>query len=186
MGTLEKKSAARKKRTDVQHLILSSVALVGVLSVALLAPNVVGAMDKLGLLPGRRQSEIIKASRERLLKKGCLTITDGRLRLTPKGQGLYLRLQLKHASIVQPRRWDGRWRVLIFDVPEYRKTQRDLIRRTLLSIGFVRLQDSVWLYPYDCEDFIVLLKANVHIGKDVRYMIVDSLENDIEFCRLFN
>ena len=44
--------------------------------------------------------------------------------------------------------------------------------------GFVRLQDSVWIYPYDCEDFMVLLKADFKIGKDVLYMIVDELEGD--------
>ena len=49
-----------------------------------------------------------------------------------------------------------------------------------MHIGFVRLQDSVWVYPYDCEDLIVLLKADFKIGKDVLYMIVDELQGDWE------
>lgn len=179
MGNIEKRSAERKKRIDIQHLVLSSIAVAGVLSVALVAPNVLGAMDKLGLLPNARQSEIIHAARKRLLRKGYLSKTaDGKLGLTPSGHAYFARQQLKHATSRKPRRWDGRWRVLIFDVPEFRKGQRELIRRTLAQIGFVRLQDSVWLYPYDCEDLIVLLKADFHVGKDLLYMIVDSLEND--------
>jgi len=47
-----------------------------------------------------------------------------------------------------------------------------------MHIGFVHLQDSVWTYPYDCEDLIVLLKADFKIGKDILYMIVDELEGD--------
>ena len=43
---------------------------------------------------------------------------------------------------------------------------------------FVRLQDSVWIYPYDCEDIITLLKADFQIGKDMLYMIVEMLEYD--------
>jgi hypothetical protein len=43
----------------------------------------------------------------------------------------------------------------------------------------------VWLYPYDCEDVIVLLKADLKIGKDVLYMIVDELEFDQPYCRYF-
>ena len=59
------------------------------------------------------------------------------------------------------------------------------MRRTLTAVGFVRLQDSVWLYPYDCEDLIVLLKADFKIGKDLLYLIVDSLENDTAFRKFF-
>ncbi|RJQ35754.1 hypothetical protein C4568_00380 [Candidatus Parcubacteria bacterium] len=186
MGEMEKKSAKRKKRRDIQHLILSTIAVAGVLSVALVAPNVVGAMDKLGLLPNRRQNEIIKASRERLLKKGYLVRDEGKLRLTSTGQAFLLRLQLRHSGLRKPKRWDGRWRLLIFDIPEQRKGQRDLVRRTLIQIGFVRLQDSVWLYPYDCEDIIVLLKADFRIGKNLLYIIADTIENDTEYRALFN
>ena len=44
--------------------------------------------------------------------------------------------------------------------------------------GFIRLQDSVWVYPYDCEDLIALAKANFRIGFDVLYMIVERIERD--------
>ena len=41
-----------------------------------------------------------------------------------------------------------------------------------------RLQDSVWVYPYDCEDIIGLLKTDIGVGKDLLYMIADEIEND--------
>lgn len=53
-----------------------------------------------------------------------------------------------------------------------------------MEIGFIRLQDSVWIYPYDCEDLLTLLKADLKVGKDLLYMIVDSLEGDAKI-RLF-
>ena len=71
-------------------------------------------------------------------------------------------------------------------MPEKRKGLRDKIRLTLNSIGFVKLQDSVWVYPYPCEDLIVLLKADFKIGKDLLYIIADSVENDSELQKLFN
>lgn len=46
------------------------------------------------------------------------------------------------------------------------------------SFGFYRLQDSVWVYPYDCEDVIGLLKTNLGLGSAVLYMIVEKIEND--------
>lgn len=47
-----------------------------------------------------------------------------------------------------------------------------------MHIGFLKLQDSVWIYPYDCEELVALLKADFRIGKDILYVIADSLEND--------
>jgi DNA-binding transcriptional regulator PaaX len=67
---------------------------------------------------------------------------------------------------------------LVFDIPEKRKGLRQKVRNTLITIGFERLQDSVWVYPYDCEDLIMLLKAGFHVGDDMLYMIVDSIERD--------
>jgi len=43
----------------------------------------------------------------------------------------------------------------------------------------VRLQDSVWIYPYNCEEFVVLLKAELGLGRDVLYLIVDRVEDDL-------
>ena len=75
--------------------------------------------------------------------------------------------------------------MLIFDIPEKRKPLREKIRSTLLSIGFLRLQDSVWIYPYQCEDLVNLLKADFKVGKDLLYLIVDSIENDKFFRKSF-
>ncbi len=53
------------------------------------------------------------------------------------------------------------------------------------EIGFLRIQDSVWLYPYDCEEFVALLKADLHIGKDVLYAVIESIEDDSRIRRHF-
>ena len=66
----------------------------------------------------------------------------------------------------------------LFDIREGRKSLRERIQRTLRAIGFRRLQDSVWVYPHDCEDLITLLKSDFKIGKDVLYLVVDQLEYD--------
>ena len=49
----------------------------------------------------------------------------------------------------------------------------------------MRLQDSVWIYPYPCEDLINLLKADFKVGKDLLYLIVNFIENDKWLKRLF-
>jgi len=113
-----------------------------------------------------------------------LVSDNGKLRLTQKGESVLRTLEARNYAQQKPSRWDGKWRVLIFDIPEYRKSTREKIRRTVMEIGFIRLQDSVWIYPYDCEDLLTLLKADLKVGKDLLYMIVDSLEGDAKI-RLF-
>jgi len=143
-------------------------------------------MSKLELLPTRRQTDSIRAARNRLVQKGLLTWDNKKLRITPKGEKELQGLSVPGFKLPKPRRWDGKWRVLIFDIPEQRKGLRDKLRRTLRIIGFARLQDSVWIYPYDCEDFVTLLKADFKIGKDLLYMIVDTLEYDTPLRKKFD
>lgn len=45
--------------------------------------------------------------------------------------------------------WDGRWRVVIFDIPEIDKKSREYLRWKLISLGFGKLQKSVYISPLD-------------------------------------
>jgi hypothetical protein len=185
MGKIEEQVAKKCRRDDMRRLILGSVALAGIIATGLVAPNVLGAMSKLGFLSYRRQNESINRSRDRMVRQGLLKYYDKKLRLTQKGEVALHRLELSDYHIQKPKRWDGRWRVLIFDIPEKRRGLRDKVRRTLMHIGFIRAQDSVWIYPYDCEDLITLLKADFKIGKDLLYLVVEQMEYDVIYKKHF-
>ena len=185
MGKLEENYRHRRKRADLQKIVLGTVAAAGIVTAGLLAPNVLGALGKLGLLPTRRQTDSIRTARNRLVQQGFLVWEENKLRITEKGKKRLHTFELRGYKLPKPKRWDERWRVLIFDIPEKRKGLREKIRRTLAAVGFVRLQDSVWIYPYDCEDLVTLLKADFKIGKDMLYMIVDTLEYDTPFRARF-
>lgn len=179
MGEIEHRSAKRRRNTKIQKMVLETVAAVGVIGVALVAPNVIGAMRKLGIPLSVRQDATVVRARKRLVEKGLLAYEGGMLRLTNKGRGVLDRVDLaEYGSQKKKQRWDKRWRLLIFDIPEKKRALRDKIRNTLAAIGFMRLQDSAWIYPYDCEDLITLLKADFKIGKDMLYAIVEELEYD--------
>jgi len=185
MGRLEESGRQKTRRKNLRRFVLGAIGIAGILAVAAVAPNVLGAMGKLGIIPTGRQKEIINRARDRLIKQGLLERFNGQLRLTQKGSRELRRQELMDFKTVRKKRWDGKWRVLIFDVPEYRKGLREKIRRTLISIGFIRLQDSVWIFPYDCEDLIALLKTDFRAGKNMLYMIVDELESDAELKKSF-
>ncbi|MCI0562646.1 MAG: CRISPR-associated endonuclease Cas2 [Nitrososphaera sp.] len=182
MGHLERKVETEIRRTKINSAIINTLALSGVIAIWLVAPNVVGALHKLGVINFRQKKQGVNRSLTRLIQKGYVVVQrDGDkkfVRLTEKGERYAALLGEGRMASKKPRRWDGKWRMLIFDIPEKRKQLRSHIRSTLHSIGFQRLQDSVWVYPYDCEDAMNILKFEMKVGKEVLYVIADAIEND--------
>jgi CRISPR-associated endonuclease Cas2 len=181
MGKLEEESRKRKKKRDIQYAVLATIAVTGFVAFAAVAGN---ALQLLDYLPNNKYNlrYRAKSAAGRLVAKGYATWIekDGKkyLRVTPAGRRAFAFEQEKFALKNQKKKWDGRWRMVVFDIPERRRAVRLRLRSVMQEIGFVRLQDSVWVYPYDCEDFVALLKAELRIGKDVLYAIVDTIEHD--------
>lgn len=55
-------------------------------------------------------------------------------------------------SYDEKRIWDKRMHIVTYDIPEQRRIEREMLRRYLRKIGCGRLQDSVWLTPYNPID----------------------------------
>ncbi len=84
---------------------------------------------------------------------GCLKV-----KITAMGQKALFRDKVFHCKIKPLSRWDGKWRVLIFDIPNTQKTARDMLRRRLCGMGFYPIQKSVFVCPFPCEREIKLVK----------------------------
>jgi len=190
MGKLEKELKTRTRKENIQKAILSGIAAVGLLGVAILAPNALQALKFFGIEPKNKWQKYNFNHSIRRLKEHDLicfekTSRGTFARLTPKGEDKLRKFELLDYKLKRPKKWDKKWRMLIFDIKEERKRTREKIRFTLKRIGFLRLQDSVWVYPYDCEDFITLMKADFKIGKDLLYLIVDTIEGDTKIKNYF-
>jgi len=84
-----------------------------------------------------------------LKKRGIITITRKKDKsfacLTKKGQ---LAVLLTKADIKKPQSWDGKWRVVMFDIPEEVKEKRDQLRALIKRNNFFKFQASVHIHPY--------------------------------------
>ncbi len=189
MGKLETASRKRRRKQNIQHAVLAAVAVVGLLAWAAVAPN---TLKLLRYLPKEKYNLGYRArtAAGRLVTKGQAKWVErgGKkyLRLTPAGHKALAFEQTKVTLKNQKKKWDCRWRMVVFDIPERRRRIRIRLRTYMSEVGFVRLQDSVWVYPYDCEDFIALLKAELKIGKDVLYAIADTIEHDRDIRKYFH
>lgn len=182
MGRIESEAKTRRRKRDIQNAVLATVGVAGILAVTMIAPNVFQALPRL-LGDKYKLGYRAKTAAGRLAKKGLLRFVErGGVRcaeLTEKGRRALVLEEAKMANrSMRPRRWDKRYRLVMFDVPQYRRSTRDKLRGLMRACGFLRLQDSVWVYPFDCEELVALVKADLRIGKDVLYAVVESIEND--------
>jgi DNA-binding transcriptional regulator PaaX len=174
------KVVRKTTKGDITKAILSTIQVAGILSIALVAPNVISSLSKLGIVPSRYPNGIINRARNDLIKSGCLKMNSkGFLQLTEKGSHKLISYLCEDYVLNIPRVWDKKWRVISYDIKEEKRFLRGKLRKSLVSIGFVMLHGSVWVYPYDCAEFVALLKTDLKTGRGIVYMVVDYIETEI-------
>lgn len=164
--------------------ILAVIATAGFLTIIGATPNVLQILrqfkKKKSYCPSR-----VNFYLKSLIKQGLIIKEeDGHLSLSPKGELRLLRYQeeLKPAK----KKWDGKWRIVIFDIWEKSRKKRDFLRNELAEFGFIRLQNSVWITPYDCEEYVNLLKTDIGLGQGVIYIVANQIDNDLKFKKIFS
>lgn len=109
----------------------------------------------------------------RQAQDGTITIT-----LTEDGRKHALRFQLDTLKLPKPERWDKKWRIIAFDIPEKKRKGRDALRDKMRELGCVQLQKSLWVWPYECKDEIDFVAEVFDIGRYVHYLVVESITSE--------
>ena len=120
-------------------------------------------------------------------RTGYLKEKAGKLYVTEKGRIKVIKKVLKNKQKTEKKKWDGKWRGIIFDIPEASRKERNFLRRELEWIGMVEAQHSVWLFPFDIEKE---LKALLKLWKkdfegDIRFILIEKM-NDADLKKRFN
>ena len=179
------RTGKRSAYIPMRNLILRTLAVGGVLSVAVMAPKVLSLLKHLDR-PTARRVDLYRRIRQAVtrLERAGLVKTSGergrrRIELTKKGHVIIESVYASEYEIPEQAFWDGKWRIVVFDIREKRRTARARLRLLLQSAGFLRLQDSVWIYPYPCDEFIGLVRAHLKSGTgEMLCFTADALESD--------
>ena len=83
------------------------------------------------------------------------------------------------------KQWNGKWFLVFFDVPETQRNKRDYLRRYLIKLGFYQYQKSVYLFPYECEKEVELIKRVVEGAKYMKYIIAEKIEDELKAKEYF-
>jgi hypothetical protein len=125
-----------------------------------------------------------KLAIERLQEKGYITSQGEYYSLTKKGERA-LGFVIGRTRAQLGKKWDGKWRMVAFDVPEEHAVLRDRLRGILKSAGFQKAQQSVWLFPYDCQELIAFIQDEPVLVPHVLYGTVSEITNADRFKRAF-
>lgn len=100
------------------------------------------------------------------------------IKITEKGKRRILKYKLNDFDLKKPKRWDGKWRLIIYDIPKEQKVPQQFFRETLKRLKFLPLQKSVYLTPYPCKDEIEFLRQYYEIGEGVIILTVSGIEDE--------
>ena len=98
--------------------------------------------------------------------------------LTKDGEKIALKFRLDDIKIKKPKKWDKQWRIVIFDIPNKFKKAREAIRKKLKELGFIKLQESVFVFPYECENEINFIVEVFQIRPFIRFIRANSISNE--------
>ena len=106
--------------------------------------------------------------------------------LTEIGKKRILRYKLEDMKIKKPKKWDGSWCIVAFDIPESKKVARNALDQKMKELGLLPFQKSLWIYPYECKDEIDFIANFFEVGKYVHYIVTKNITNDELLRQRFN
>lgn len=108
------------------------------------------------------------------------------VKITKKGEVRLRAFDIDLIEIKKPKKWDGKWRLVMFDIPMRFTKGREALRYHLKELGFFQFQKSAWIYPYPCEDEIIFVADFHGVGKYVEILTVESILRDEKIKRHFS
>lgn len=157
----------------------------------LLAPNAVQIlgkpMDKLfDKLDERQKQRALSRLRSYMKTRGLVRGDyDHGITLTKKALKRLEDYKFQNMTIEVPEKWDCKWRIVMFDIPETNRQSRVGFTNKIQSMGFQLLQQSVWLYPFECREVIFVASDYYGVKRWVTYIETEHIDNEIQLRRRF-
>ena len=168
--------------SEKQKDILKAIGSCLILASALIAPNIIQILKPKNAKVKYQYKKLI----QKLHNNKVIYLFGERIELTKKGQELIKKIQVEEIQIKTPRKWNRVWHLVCYDIPENKKRERDYFRGTLMRLGFKIIQDSLWVFPYDCKEEIAVISQTLGISPFVAYLNTDYLPQQDKLMKYFN
>ena len=178
-----------RRHGELGQIALALLAGGALITLVALAPNAVGPLARAFLSfkkedPWRTRRSLRRMVRQRYVEIISINGVEV-IKITEKGKTRALRYQLDTMSVARPKKWDRKWRLVIFDIPEKKKIARETLRRKLTAMDFVRIQKSVFIHPFPCREQIEFLREVYQLRPYFIYLEATHIEDEAKYRRRF-
>jgi len=175
----------KRKRGELMKQILVMLALgISIPAITIIAPGSPLALNYIlkfiKKLKTDKRSFIrsVKAlKKQRLIEiktkgdKKIITISE-------EGRRKILSQSLDYIELPKKIKWDGYWRVIIFDIPNKFNQARKALTSTLRRLNCYQLQKSVYVYPFEIKDEIDFISALFNVYEYIIYIKAKEIEGE--------
>jgi len=185
---------ARRKyfysKSEIVKTIFAVLFLGGAIAVASTSPyfitNLIKGFDSCKKYKNKKVYDTFY----RLKKKGLITFDKSGsqiyFKLTEEGKKAAGWLQVDSLKIKKPKKWDGKWRIVIFDIAEMKRIYREAFRSKLKELGFLLFQKSAWIFPYDCKKEMAILREFFGLKDyEMKLITAQDIGDDSEYKKIF-
>ena len=135
-----------------------------------------------------KKNYALARSIKNLVESGCVEIhnSDNQkyLKITKKGQGKLNCIKLEGDGALVSNTWDGLWRIIILDIPEERKSERESLRYLLKKANFVCIKNTVWISPFPYEHLFTNIKKDLNLGTELMILITNKIDEETNLAFL--
>ncbi len=144
--------------------------------------NVAGGPEPLLHKEGREQKYAIARALKNLVESGYAEIYKSErqnyAKITAHGKIKLNSIALEGEDALVPQIWDGYWRIILLDLPENRKSERESLRYLLKKANFVCLKNSAWISPYPYEYLFMNIKKDLGFSTEMMIIVTQFVDEE--------
>ncbi len=178
------------KNNDYSKKILKILSQNKAISVPELTQDLLKDTSEIAQKDTQKVSYAIHRSLRGLLGKGLIEShfsgQNDYARITSSGRKKATSLKLESDTALLPN-WDEQWRIVLLDLPESRKSEREALRYLLKKAGFELLKNSAWISPFPYEHLFMNIKKDLGLTTEMMIIVTQNLdpETEVEIVKIF-
>jgi|SRR3989344_3234828 len=181
----------QESKDIIKSIIIGLAGIGAVIVVGAVAPNLLKIFNKKKIFKNNYNKNEFSKTVHYLKRKKFINIKDNldntcTIELTEGGIKKLLKYDIDNITIKPMKKWDGRWRFVMFDIPDKRRKASNALREKLKKLGFSQFQKSIWVYPYPIGNEIEFIaevfniRQFIKMGEMVNFDDEDELKSEFK------
>src|SRR3989338_9985737 len=179
---------SKTRKAQIAQVVLCVIAVASIPALVLIAAAMGNAVQVFRQFKSSKHlsKEQIRNSINHLRKQNLIEYVSDKngktiVKITKKGDTKLKVFDIELMKINKPKKWDGKWRLVMFDIPMRFTKGREALRFHLKELDFLQFQKSAWIYPYPCEDEVIFIADFFGIGKYVEVLTAENISREEKF-----